>query len=100
MPDTPASWRLEPIELFESSDWDMLESRGILMGVQLVHGDRSFPVVLYDHVRIAQDAEVETLSPDPYYEANVIIVRNLTKETAEAAVARLGELGAFDWMLK
>jgi hypothetical protein len=50
-------------------------------------------------VRIGQDAERGTEDGVVLYEANVIMVENLTRETAEAAVTYLGNAGTFDWML-
>lgn len=76
-----------------------MEHRGLLMGGHLVCGDRRFPVIVYDPIRIAQDAEAETANGGLFYEANVIVVQELTRETAEAAVSRLGGAGFFDWLL-
>jgi hypothetical protein len=96
---TQAGWRLAAPDDFDEGDWAQIEDRGVLMGARLVHGDREFPVVVYDPVRIGQDAERGTEDGVVLYEANVIMVEHLTRESAEAAVTYLGNAGSFDWML-
>jgi hypothetical protein len=96
---TQAGWRLAPPDGFDEFDWAEVTDRGVLAGCRLVHGDREFPVVVYDPVRIGQDAERGTEGDVVLYEANVIMVEHLTRESAEDAVARLAEAGSFDWLL-
>ncbi|MFF1818577.1 hypothetical protein ACFVWG_14845 [Kribbella sp. NPDC058245] len=96
---TQAGWRLVAPDGFDDLDWSEVEDRGLLMGGHLAYGDRTFPVIVYDPVRIAQDALGETDNDGLFYEANVIIVAELSRATAEAAVSRLGGAGVFDWML-
>ncbi len=95
---TQAGWRFVAPDDFDEFDWAEVADRGVLTG-RLVHGDREFPVVVYDPVRIGQDAERGTEGGVVLYEANVIMVEHLTRETAEAAVAHLGGAGVFDWLL-
>jgi hypothetical protein len=96
---TQAGWRLIAPDGFDALDWSEVEDRGVLMGGHLAYGDRTFPVIVYDPVRMAQDAQGETDDGGLFYEANVIIVGELTRDTAEAAVSRLGGAGVFNWLL-
>jgi hypothetical protein len=96
---TQAGWRLVAPDGFDDLDWSEVESRGLLMGGRLAHGDRTFPVIIYDPVRLSQDAEGETADGALFYEANVIVVENLTRQTAEEAVTRLATAGQFNWLL-
>src|SRR5690349_17949949 len=96
---THAGWRLSAPDDFDEVDWAEIEDRGVLVGARLVHGDREFPVVVYDAVRIGQDAERGTEGDVVLYEPNVVMVEHLTRESAEAAVAHLAKAGSFDWML-
>ncbi|MFC9693809.1 hypothetical protein ACFTSF_34975 [Kribbella sp. NPDC056951] len=96
---TQAGWRLVAPDGFGDYDWFEVENRGLLMGGHLAYGDRTFPVIVYDPVRLAQDAASETENDGLFYEANVIVVADLNRATAEAAVSRLGGAGVFDWLL-
>ena len=96
---TQTGWRLVAPDGFDELDWFEVESRGLLMGGRLAYGDRTFPVIIYEPVRLSQDAEGETADGALFYEANVIIVGQLTRRTAEEAVTRLGTAGQFDWLL-
>ncbi|MFK4087576.1 hypothetical protein ACI2LF_25930 [Kribbella sp. NPDC020789] len=96
---TQAGWRLEGPDGFDDADWELIESRGLLMGGHLVHGERRFPVIVYDPYRLSQDAEAETGHGGIFYEGNVIAVEKLSRDSAEAAVSRLGAAGFLDWML-
>lgn len=96
---TQAGWRLVAPDGFDDLDWTEAESRGLLMGGHLEHGDRRFPVIVYDPYRLTQDIEAETNGGGIFYEANVIAVQNLSRETAEATVSRLAAAGFLDWML-
>jgi hypothetical protein len=93
------TWRFVAPDGFDEFDWAMIESRGVVMGGWLAFGSRRFPVIIYDPVRIAQDAVGETAGGHFFYEGNVIVVENLTRETAEDAVAHLAAAGSFDWLL-
>ncbi|MET7279310.1 hypothetical protein ABZS29_13835 [Kribbella sp. NPDC005582] len=95
---TQAGWRFVAPDDFDDVDWADVTDRGVLTG-RLVHGDREFPVVVYDPVRIGQDAERGTEGDVVLYEPNVIMVEHLTRESAENAVAHLAKAGSFDWML-
>ncbi len=97
---TQAGWRLVTPDGFDKFDWSEVEDRGLLMGGHLAYGDRAFPVIVYDPVRLAQDAAGETENGGLFYEANVIVVAELNRTTAEAAVSRLGGAGVFDWLLR
>ncbi|QNE18681.1 hypothetical protein F1D05_13135 [Kribbella qitaiheensis] len=96
---TQAGWRLVAPDGFDNLDWSEVEDRGLLMGGHLGYGDRTFPVIVYDPDRIAQDAAGETDNGGLFYEANVIVVGELSRATAEAAVTRLGAAGFLDWLL-
>ncbi|GAA0607546.1 hypothetical protein HPO96_31595 [Kribbella sandramycini] len=96
---TQAGWRLVAPDGFDELDWFGVESRGLLMGGRLAYGDRTFPVIVYDPYRLSQDAEAETADGGIFYEGNVVSVQGLTRESAEAAVTRLGEAGFLDWLL-
>jgi hypothetical protein len=96
---TQAGWRLVTPDGFDDLDWSEVEDRGLLMGGHLAYGDRTFPVIVYDPDRLAQDAVGETENDGLFYEAKVIAVGELSRATAEEAVSRLGGAGSFDWLL-
>jgi hypothetical protein len=96
---TQAGWRLGAPDGFDDLDWFEVESRNVLMGGHLVHGERRFPCIVYGAYRLTQDAQAESANGGNFCEANVIAIENLTRETAEATVSRLGADGAFDWLL-
>lgn len=51
-------------------------------------------MMLFDPTRIVQVAEDE-----PYYDTNVVVVPEVTREAADEEIARLAAEGRFDWLL-
>jgi hypothetical protein len=94
-----AQWRLGLRADFGEFGWQKAEDRGVLLGCHLEYGDRRFPVIVYERIRITQDVDAETLNGYTMYEPNVIVLKELTQETVETAVAELGADGSFDWLL-
>ncbi|WP_086827949.1 hypothetical protein [Allokutzneria sp. NRRL B-24872] len=91
-------WVLVPPENFEDHDWLVAESRGVFLAGHLGHGDRRFPVIVYDRHRLALDAERETVV-GLFYEPNLILVPEVTEESVTKELDRLARNGRLDWLL-
>ncbi|WP_290057637.1 hypothetical protein [Amycolatopsis solani] len=87
-------WELRTPAGFDRLDWAEASSRGVVLHAQLAFGDRRFPMMLFDPTRIVQVAEDEL-----YYDVNVVVVPEVTREAAEEEIARLAAEGRFDWLL-
>ncbi|GAA3990125.1 hypothetical protein GCM10022247_05950 [Allokutzneria multivorans] len=92
-------WVLVPPEDFEDEDWELARSRGLFLNGHLGHGDRRFPVIIYEPVRIVLDAERGSRD-GPLYEPNVILVPDLTQDAVEQEIAWLERNGHLEWLLE
>ncbi|UOX86008.1 hypothetical protein MUY14_30100 [Amycolatopsis sp. FBCC-B4732] len=91
------TWELLTPEDFDWRDWLLAADRGVVLHAQLAHGDRRFPMMLFDSTRIVQVVEDEPRHY--YYDANVVVVPEVTRSAAEEEIGRLGAEGRFDWLL-
>ncbi len=91
-------WTLVTPEDLDDFDWADAEVRGVLLNVFLDHGGRRFPAIVYDPYRIVQDADLVNESA-PFYEPNVVLVSEVTKEAVGLEGDRLARRGHLDWLL-
>jgi hypothetical protein len=89
-------WVLVPPEDFDRHGWTRAELRGVLLSAHLDHGGRRFPVAVYDPIRIIQDVEAVS---GPFYEPNIVLVPEVTRESAEREIDRLAREEQLDWLL-
>ena len=88
-----------PDDFGDDYDWREAETRGVVLCAEFAHGDRRFPVIFFDPVRLSQSVESELTTYTLCYEPNVIVVPTLNRESAERAVAQHAQHGQLDWML-
>ncbi|WP_439377065.1 hypothetical protein [Amycolatopsis lexingtonensis] len=88
-------WELVTQEGFDRPDWLLAADRGVVLHAHLAYGDRRFPMMLFDPTRIVQVVEDEPR----YYDMNVVVVPEITREAAEEEIGRLAAEGRFDWLL-
>jgi hypothetical protein len=92
-------WTLVPPQDFDDADWAEAEVRGVLLHVFLDHDGRRFPTIVYDPFRIVQDADLVNESA-PFYEPNVVLVPEVTKESVRRVGDRLAQRGHLNWLLE
>jgi hypothetical protein len=92
-------WTLVPPEDFDDLDWADAADRGVLLHVFLDHGGRRFRAGVYDRYRIVQDADHVNESA-PYYDQNVIVVSEISKESIRRAGEWLTDRGHLGWLLE
>ncbi len=73
---------------FEDYAWEV-EAKGVLWDARVVFNSLELPVTFYDPVRLAQDVEEDVKSQRSYTVQHLIVVRRLTIEEMESAVAAL-----------
>jgi hypothetical protein len=93
------TWTLVPPEDLADYDWADAADRGVLLNVFLDHDGRRFPALVYDQYRIVQDADLVNESA-PFYEANVVLVSEVTEESVARDSAWLTEQGRLGWLLE
>ncbi|WP_326833951.1 hypothetical protein VSH64_03285 [Amycolatopsis rhabdoformis] len=90
-------WTLVLPEGLDDFAWAEAEVRGVLLHVELDHAGRRYPAIVYDPYRIVQDADLVTESA-PFYEANVVLVPEVTRDAVARAADRLARGGEPDWL--
>ncbi|MEV8610075.1 hypothetical protein AB0383_19480 [Amycolatopsis sp. NPDC051373] len=92
-------WTLVLPENLDGFAWAEAADRGVLLHVALDHAGRRFPAIVYDPYRIVQDADLVNESA-PFYEPNVVLVPEVTREQVARGGDRLGRSGERDWLLR
>jgi hypothetical protein len=92
-------WTLVPPEGLDDYDWSEAEVKGVLFDAFLDHGGRRFPAIVYEPFRIVQDADLVNESA-PFYEPNVVLVPEVTKESIRQNSRWLTERGQLNWLLE
>src|SRR5882757_5912965 len=65
------------------------ESKGYLVGVQIVLSGRLIELTIYDHVRLVQDIQDELTSDGYFVASNLLVVSRVTREHVHQAVRRM-----------
>jgi hypothetical protein len=84
----------------EREAWEA-QSRGYLSHVLVeVGGDRLYPVIFYDAVRLQQDLEESARHGRPFVaDPGMIVLQEVTRPAMEKAVQRLHAEGYFDYFV-
>lgn len=77
---------------FDEYEWEV-ESKGWFQGVVAVIDGRRYELTFYERTRLLQDIEEELARGPEFFEANMIVVRSLTRAQMEAAVASIVAAG-------
>jgi hypothetical protein len=80
---------------FEDYAWEV-ESKGVFWDVHINYEGQQYAVTFYEPVRLAQDAAEQLNEGKPFFEQNIIVIKEVTKEAMELAVSELvkdGKIG-------
>lgn len=81
-----------PVE-FEEYSWE-IESKGWFAGLEVVIDGKTLRPVFYDPVRLSQDVAAEVDKDGVFAEQCLIVVKKVTHELMENAIADLARSGA------
>jgi hypothetical protein len=79
-------------EGFDDYAWEV-ESKGWFGEARLTSMGRSYRIIFYEPVRLAQEIEDELKRGKPFLEQNLVVVPSVTRQNMETAVEYLVQYG-------
>jgi len=93
-------WDSKP-ELRLPSDFDdyLSDAKGYFRGAQLTYKGQVYVLTFYDPVRLAQEIEADLERSGFFFEENMIVVREVSRQLLEDAVKKLVATGQVNQLL-
>jgi hypothetical protein len=83
---------------YEDYAWEV-ESKGWLQGVTATIAGRRYRLTFYEPTSLAQDVRNELATSTMFFEPNLLVVPETTRDCMTAAIADLARTGAFRFLL-
>lgn len=77
---------------FDDYAWEV-ESKGVFWDLRIRHNDQEYTATFYTPERLAQDASERLSEGKPFFEQNMIVVKDITRDAMAMALSELARDG-------